>query len=390
MKRTVDGRKAFRYKSADGAGRKGSLLLLLLQLLLTLFVFNGCSARELEDRGFPMAIGIDKDKDDMVLTFEFPNLSESEKGESPSQRPLSFSVEGGAYYEAQKAYENNTNKVLDYSHLKAIVIGEALMADGEALRELLAWLEQEELLARNTSLFAASGKAADILELTEETSGTIGKYLEQMVDTQKDFKENKVVTVGDLMNQWHDQNEVLLIPVLSDNGAVPAITEYAVLAGFVYKGTISVEDSMRAFLCQNLLERFLYQPEGGTVFQLTDLRAEIKISGGQETAADKAQSNGGQIVITIKLTGDAQIQKEAKDVVLTKAKLKKQLDQQLEESMALAADRLKEDPGMDIANSYILLGGYARKLYNEYRQDYAGYGGRLSYRFSADMEIVND
>lgn len=361
----------------------------LLLVMASLLLFTGCSARELEDRGFPMAVGIDKEKDDIVITFDFPDLSESEKGESPSQRPLSFSVQGGAYYEAQKAYENNTNKVLDYSHLKAIVIGEALLADDQALRELLAFLEQEELLARNISLFATSGKAADILALTEETSGTMGKYLEQMVDAQKDFKENKVVTLGDLMNQWHNRNEVLLIPVLADNGNVPAITEYAVLAAFAYKGNISVEDSMKSFLCQNLLERFLYQLEDGTVFQLTDLRAAVRISSGNPGTAVQ---NGGEdpIVITIALTGDAQVQKAAKGDILTRGKLKKELDRQLEESMALTADRMKETPGMDIANSYIRLGGYARELYEQYQQDYEGYGEHIAYRFSVDMDVVNE
>lgn len=350
----------------------------ILLTAATLLLCTGCSASELEDRGFPLAVGIDKEKDDIVLTFDFPDLSESEKGENPSQSPLSFPVQGGAYYEAQKAYENNTNKVLDYSHLKAVVIGEALLADDHALRELLAFLEQEELLARNINLFTVSGKAADILKLTEETSGTMGKYLEQMIDAQKDFKENKVVTLGDLMNQWHNRNETLLIPVLADNGNVPAITEYAVLTAFAYKGRISVEDSMKSFLCRNLLERFLYQTEDGTVFQLTDLRAAIKIRGEDP------------IVVAIALTGDAQVQKTAGDSVLTKGRLKKELDRQLEEAMVLAADQMKEMPGMDIANSYILLGGYARELYNQYQQDYEGYGERVTYRFSADMDIINE
>lgn len=375
-----------------------------------LLLLPGCSARELEKRGFPMAIGIDRKNEDMVFTFEFPDLSKSEKGESPSQRSLSFPVQGGAYYEAQKAYENNTNKVLDYSHLKAIIIGKDLLADDTALRELLAWLEQEELLARNTSLFAASGEAADMLQLTEETSGTVGKYLEQMLDTQEDFRENKVVTIGDLMNQWHNRNEVVLIPVLADNGGVPSIVQYAVLAAFVYKGDISVEDSMKSFLCQNLLERFLYRMEDGTVFRLTDLGAEIKIgsgnpgveteTGSRNTEAQAEIGSGnpgatvqkdgkGSIVVTIALSGDAQLKKSGNSDIVTKGKLKKELDQRMEESMALAADGLKDIPGMDIANSYILLGGYARELYGRYQQDYEGYGACLSYRFTVDMDIVN-
>ena len=146
---------------------------------------------------------------------------------------------------------------------------------------------------------------------------------------------------------------------------------------------------MKSFLCQNLLERFLYQLEDGTVFQLTDLRAAMRISSGNPGTAVQ---NGGEdpIVITIALTGDAQVQKAAKGDILTRGKLKKELDRQLEESMALTADRMKETPGMDIANSYIRLGGYARELYEQYQQDYEGYGEHIAYRFSVDMDVVNE
>lgn len=359
----------------------------LLSMTVVLLL-NGCSARELEDKGFPMAIGIDKDEENIVLTFDFPDLSESEKGESPSQRPLSFSVEGGAYYESQKAYENNTNKVLDYSHLKAIVISQEFLADNEELRELLAWLEQEEVLARNTCLFVAQDRASNILALTGQTSGTMGKYLEQMVDTQEDFKANKVVTIGDLMNQWHNQNEVLLIPVLINNGGVPSITKYAAMDAFVYKGTVSVEESMKAFLCQGLLSRFLYQLQGGTVFQLTNLKPEIKILGNSQ--AGDSQVGDSQITVQVALSGEARMQKAGRDEAQTKGMQKKQLDQQLEETLAVAADQMKDAPGIDLTNSFILLGGYARGLYDRYQQDPVGYEKSLNYRFLVDMDIVNE
>ena len=130
---------------------------------------SGCGTHELEDRGFPLAIGIDKNEDDIVLSFDFPDLTEASEGKNPAGKPVSFSVEAGAYYEAQKAYENNTNKILDYNHLKAIVISQEFLEDHKALRELFAWLEREEVLARNICLFAAKDSAAEILTLTEDT-----------------------------------------------------------------------------------------------------------------------------------------------------------------------------------------------------------------------------
>ncbi len=340
---------------------------------------SACSGRELEDKSFPLAIGIDRNQEGMALSFDFPLLEDSEENKNPSGKSVNFSVEAGAYYEAQKAYENNTNKVLDYNHLKAILIGEKFLADPEELRNLLAWLEQEEVIARNTYLFVAKEQASEILTLTEETGGSVGEYLEQMLKTQEDFKENKIMTIGDLMNQWHNQNELLLLPVLTNNGEVPSVTEYAVLDAFSYQGNITVEEAMKAFLCQGLLERFTCRLEGGEVVEIQNIGVKCGIDG-----------SGDRVTVRMDLSGQAKVKQAGLEKNVTSAQLKKQLDQQLEESMEVTAVVLEREPGIDITNSFVKLGGYARGLYEQYQGDYAGYQEHLGYDFSVDMKIVEE
>lgn len=355
------------------------LYLLSTLLLSSMLLCSGCSTTELEDRGFPLAIGVDKNQDEIVLSFDFPDLSGTAGEKNPSSVQVSFSVEAGAYYEAEKAYENNTNKVLDYNHLKALVIGEEFLKDDQALRELLSWLEKEEVIARNTCLFAAGERASEILTLTGNTDGSVGKYLEQMVESQEDFKEDKIVTIGELMNQWHNQNEVLLIPVLTDNGGIPSITKYAVLDGFSYKENISVEEAMKAFLCQGKMRHFLYRLEDGEVLNIQDLKTRVDI-----------EKDGDCAVVTVYLSGNASVKREGKKGTGTSGQLKKRLNRQLQESLhETAADLLKE-PGMDISNSFYMLGGYDRELYRQYQQDYDGYREHLKLDFVSDMEIVNE
>lgn len=338
----------------------------------------GCSIRELEDRGFPLALGIDKNEEGIVLSFDFPDLSESSEGKNPSGKSVSFSVEAGAYYEAQKAYENNSNKVLDYNHLKAMVLSQDFLEDEEELRDYLAWLEQEEVMARNTCLFVAKESAAEILTLTEDTNGSVGKYLEQMVETQEDFKENKVATIGDLMNQWHNQNEILLIPVLTNDGNVPSVTEYAVVDAFSYKGCISVEEAMKSFLCQGLLKHFLYQLSSGEVLEIRNIAVSMKI--GQKD---------GRALVSAELSGDARMRKEGENQNQTRGQLLKKLNRQLAESMNQTAEKLQEEPGIDMTNSFIRLGGYSRSLYLQWKQDYEGYGKNMMIEFGSDMNLVD-
>ena len=347
-------------------------------VILPVIFCSGCGTKELEDRSFPLAIGIDKSQEGMILSFDLPDLAKSSGEKTPSGETMSFSVEAGAYYEAQKAYENNTNKVLDYNHLKAIVISQDFLEDSEGLKEYLSWLEKEEVVARNTCLFVSEDRSAKILALTEETGGSVGKYLEQMLKTQKDFRESKIATIGHLMNQWHNQNEVLLIPVLTNNGDLPSITEYAVMDAFSYKGNISVEDAMKSFLCRGLLKSFLYQLESGEVVEIQSIKTETKLA-----------IEGENAVVTVELTGKGKV-KKAGEKEMTGAQLQKRLNRQLEQSLVQTAAELKEESGMDMTNSFIKLGGYERELYEKYCQDYEGYLEQLVIDFSVDVKIVNE
>ena len=156
----------------------------------------GCSATELEQRSFPLAVGIDleEEQESLIVSFDFPDLAQiSEKGKT-ADTPMALSLEGADLYHVEKSYENNTNRLLDYNHMKAVVLGEGLMKQEETLRSLLLAWEQREASARNTSLLLGSSSASEVLSLTSETEGSMGKYLEEMLESQKDFKQNKIIT----------------------------------------------------------------------------------------------------------------------------------------------------------------------------------------------------
>lgn len=348
-------------------------------VLIIVVLCTGCSPRELEDKSFPLAIGIDKEEDGMVLSFDFPNLAESKEEKNPSEKAVSLFVEADAYYEAQKAYENNTNKMLDYNHLKAIVIGQEFVTDSDAMYDLLSWLEHEEVVARNTSLFLAQGKAAEILTLTEGAGGSVGEYLEQMLENQDDYKENKIMTIGKVMNQWHDQNEILMIPVLTDNGGIPSITEYAVLDAFTYKGNVSVEDAMGFFLCQGMLKQLLYHLESGEVLEIQNIKTAVEII-----------EEEGRVLVTTGITGEADVKKTGGKGAVTGSWLEKQLNRQLSDSLSERGNGLLAEPGIDISNSFYKLGGYNRGLYEQYAGDYTGYKKALVLQFTVEIDVVND
>lgn len=113
---------------------------LMFAALCLMFLCGGCESAELEQRGFPLAVGIDLQetvkKEDvekkLVVSFDFPDLAQiSEKGKN-MDTPMGMSLEGSNMYHVEKSYENNTNRMLDYNHIKAMVLGERLLSDAKS------------------------------------------------------------------------------------------------------------------------------------------------------------------------------------------------------------------------------------------------------------------
>lgn len=402
MKKTENKRKRNRLKKS-AAGR-----LWALWLLIGIFHVSGCASTELEQRSFPLAVGIDLqeedseidagnfeggaeeepkedvfrrevgDSPDLAVSYDFPDLAQiSEKGKTVDTA-MGLSLEGADMYHVEKSYENNTNRVLDYNHMKAVVLGENVFSDTVQLRGILSAWEQREASARNTSLLIGSGSAAEILSLTEETEGSMGTYLEEMLESQKDFKQNKIATVGNLMNQWHNQDELLLIPVLTEQGKRPVITGYGAVSNFNYQGILTVEDAMKSFLCQNLLKKFTCEPAKNLVVEISDIRAKKTIT-----------LEGTLPVVTVRITGKGRLKTGQVSSVSEQYQLEKKIEKQLTADLAETAGRLQQEYGIDVTNSFISLGSKNRSLYRMYRNYPDAYNQEAQHVFQVEIAMLN-
>ena len=402
MKKTENKRKRNRQKKS-AAGR-----LWALWLLIGIFHVSGCASTELEQRSFPLAVGIDLQEEDseidagnfkggaeeepkedvfrrevgnspdLAVSYDFPDLAQiSEKGKTVDTA-MGLSLEGADMYHVEKSYENNTNRVLDYNHMKAVVLGENVFSDTVQLRGILSAWEQREASARNPSLLIGSGSAAEILSLTEETEGSMGTYLEEMLESQKDFKQNKIATVGNLMNQWHNQDELLLIPVLTEQGKRPVITGYGAVSNFNYQGILTVEDAMKSFLCQNLLKKFTCEPAKNLVVEISDIRAKKTIT-----------LEGTLPVVTVRITGKGRLKTGQVSSVSEQYQLEKKIEKQLTADLAETAGRLQQEYGIDVTNSFISLGSKNRSLYRMYRNYPDAYNQEAQHVFQVEIAMLN-
>ena len=103
-------------------------------------LLGGCGRRELEDRRFPT-----------VLTAETGNI---------------------------KAQDS---KYIDYGHVKAVILSRETAENGQMLREILSYLENNPVFARNILIYVGDEETLEAAKKKEEDTGI---YLEDSAGRQ--------------------------------------------------------------------------------------------------------------------------------------------------------------------------------------------------------------
>lgn len=108
--------------------RKMFFMLMVLSLLLC-----GCGDHELENRSFPLAVGLESEKQGCRVVFNFPVLSEVANENADGSYTAVASKKGRDFFTIQKNYEKNSSKSIDFSHNKALILSEEFLKDEEKL-----------------------------------------------------------------------------------------------------------------------------------------------------------------------------------------------------------------------------------------------------------------
>ena len=181
--------------------RCGSLMLMLgISVMLM-----GCSTTELEERCFPMMVSVGYEDGKVTYGVGFPK--EDEDGQNTIKRSFDTSFE-----KSKSEYENRLNKEADYNHLKILVFEEELLEQKIAYETMLESLAQSEDFPRNTYVCAVDD-VEDLHEMGKNISQDLGTYLEEYLK-KKEEKKNRLLTLGDLMDEKENETMVLYMPYL--------------------------------------------------------------------------------------------------------------------------------------------------------------------------------
>lgn len=328
-----------RQSDRKPGSRTGTYAGMLALMLLSSSVLTGCGTPELEERNFPIEMAV-QDADD-------------------------FSQE---FLDAESA----GNRMIDYSHLKVMILSEKFIEDEASMQELLELLEQKNELPQSIYLVVAKD-AREILDMQDVLGESVGNYLEQTFENVSQVKKWEYPTLGMLYQECDNRNETLFIPYVSREEDSLVVDRYYVWRRGAAFGSVDSQTAMLSFFTQNQMEKYQLTLENGAVVALSDAHNEI---------AFVEQDGKKTVVAKIRCSGEVISPKAASQ------KEQQALTRQIETYMNQLAQQTLAEWQIDVTDSFRKLGA-KRDWYFYYQGQREVYEQEIEVVYEVAIDWVN-
>ncbi|MDE7062679.1 MAG: hypothetical protein K2O73_05475 [Lachnospiraceae bacterium] len=362
--------------------RLRALAAILLPVIICSAALTGCSSTELEERNFPLAAYVDITDEGYKMQLGFEQLKDVSSDGSDKENNTSADATGtdgyALFQEAQTSYPGE----MDYNHMKALILGEALIEDDAKRTELLSYLEEQNVIARNTLLFVSGEDMSDMMGMQEKLKEAVGIYLDTLIASDKQLKDRAAVTLGSMFQAQHNNDENLWIPYLTLGEEEILFSDYYLMQGKRAKGILSRQTGEAALLSEHKLQEYAYVLEDGAAIRLSNFQCEYALETQDSPNAEQPLTE------VIRIRAEAKRMDQRMETVEDQKELQRQAQRQMEQWMQQQADLLAQ-ADVDISNSYYRLGGYGREVYDDYQNDWQGYRRDLNIRFEWEVRPVS-
>ena len=316
--------------------RSGAVICVLLGLM----GLSGCATAELEERNFPIEMAVSD-----MEQFDREWLNADESG----------------------------NRMVDYSHMKVILLDQKFLEDAENMDAFLEILEKKSDVPRNTYLVAAEDAEA-ILKLQKNMEESVGTYLEDYFENVSEIKKTAYPTLGMLYQEQENKMETLFIPYVEEVDQKPAVTKYYVWKRGEAEGILDSQTALLSFFTQNQMEEYTLTLADGVDVRLFAPHNQVVFSQSKEKQIIAEISCSGEILY--EKPGWRQKLQSENGQSLESGDIKKVLDRELADYFQETAQKV----AVDCANSYKKLGGQRRDWYLLYQKQ--------PEQYEKDMEII--
>lgn len=337
---------------------KKILILLLSGILLCL---GGCGNNELENRSFPLAVGMETADEESRMVFNFPVLSEIANENADGSYMSTASMTGKDFFSIENNYAKSDSKTIDFSHCKALVIGENFFEDEKKMDALVSYLQNQNRVARNTYLFITKLPMEELFAMDENLEKPLGTYLEELLESDESLKNKQIMTLGKYMDERKNRKEIIYIPVIGNQNDSPAVTGAYVVRYGKALGETDTRMALASAFVEGKLEKGFYEDTKGNQWELKQIKSIYEIQKREE-----------EIDITVTVSLEAALKNGRIQDVWEQEKKEAELKKELEAALAQAEKKAKKQ-GYDFTNSYKKTGNHAREIYRVYQEQYDAY-----------------
>ena len=129
-----------------------------------------------------MALGIDEgENENFRFTYTFPDVT-ALTGQDGGLKQKPLTLEAGSLKAGEDIYNHMSDKTMDYGQVKVLMISDSIISNGEKMEKLMEEIKNKPEFARTVRVCMSKESAERILNMDEEVSGSIGIYLENMLE----------------------------------------------------------------------------------------------------------------------------------------------------------------------------------------------------------------
>lgn len=316
--------------------RKKKKMALTAAFLLTCLFMQGCNVPELENREFPLYLAVRSEGDFQKLWLN---------------------------------KERSGGKVVDYNHLKVLLIERSVLEDEAAVNEMLTLLKTEQELPQNTYVIATEN-CEEILTAGQKLPQDVGTYLEQLIEQGTGVSQDAYPTIGMLYQEQENHLETFFIPCITLSGEEPVISSYEVWKRGSAAGLVDSNIAYTSFFTQNKMEEYALQLAPGQFVKVNSAYCNLI----QEEVTTK--SGKSKFYVKVTASGDGEILSGETQTEQINGRMEDYLNQ-------TAANALAEQ--IDITNSFKKLGENDRIRYLKYQNAPAHFEQEITIQYTVKI-----
>lgn len=213
-------------------------------ILASICFLAGCNRNEIENRAFPLAMGIEADADwkgTYRMYAAYPDLMVENAVENALSTDVFRDADMADLVSGVALMSRESNRNVDMNHLKVMILDCNMLDGGEHAEELISFFQGRKNAAWNTYVMVTDGKLPEIFVKEDGVNTCLGIYLEDLMEGWENLRSGGLITVGDLVSQYYNRRETFLIPMLTVEEGSPAVHAFARVENLKYRSQVSME-----------------------------------------------------------------------------------------------------------------------------------------------------